>query len=188
MGDAELVPVFPRELAQTGAHLGEEFDMTVADFPDEAQFATQVQNSGFTISEATVPDCVIDALEADLAPPVPSTVPACAGMLLQLGLPCVGLLSETGPTQWESGAEFSLETRPPEFNSESEEGLVSREGRVFSPMGPVDGPVPLTFPASSGGSSTIDVGGCTVSKQARCVGAAIRLAGERCFGCGVQPG
>ena len=45
-----------------GVHLGEEFDLTVADSPDEA--------------EATVPESVLDTLEADLIPPVQSTVPA----------------------------------------------------------------------------------------------------------------
>ena len=49
-------------------HLGEEVDFTVADSPDEAP----------TISEATVPESVLDTLEADLTPPVPSTVPASA--------------------------------------------------------------------------------------------------------------
>ena len=49
-----------------GVHLGEEFDLTVADSPDEAP----------TISEATVPESVLDTLEADLIPPMQSTVPA----------------------------------------------------------------------------------------------------------------
>ena len=84
---------------------------------------------------------MIDALEADLTPPMPSTVPASVGMLLQLGLPSVVPMSEPGPTQWGSGAEFSLESGDPEFNSESQLGIGSREERAFVPMGSV---VPLS--------------------------------------------
>ena len=53
--------VFPRTeagsvITASGAHLGEEFDLTIAESPDEA----------------TVPDSVIDALEADLIDPTSS--------------------------------------------------------------------------------------------------------------------
>ena len=54
------VEVLPREV-EFGVHLGEEFDLTVADSPDE--------------DEATVPESVFDTLEADLIPPVRSIVP-----------------------------------------------------------------------------------------------------------------
>ena len=73
-----------------------------------------------TGGEATVPDSVIDALEADLTPPVPSTVPVSDGRFLQLGLLCGVPLSEPGPTQWESGAEFPLERRAPDWDSNEE--------------------------------------------------------------------
>ena len=48
-GDAE---VLPRVVEQFGAHLGEEFDLMVADSPDEAP----------TISEATVPESVFSTV------------------------------------------------------------------------------------------------------------------------------
>ena len=160
---------------------------------DSLEGATQVQDRGSFVSEATVPVSVIDVLEADLTPPVPSIVPTSAGMLLQMGLHCVFPQSEPGPTQWESCAEFSLETRPSGFKSGSQEGYVSREGRVFCPMGPADTPVPLTVPASSGAVRRLTLVGAQFHSRRdavvlQSVGIPESIQERDFFGCGVQPG